>query len=86
MNVRLFHSFIYGRDYGKATSFPQGEGNTRALSSSQLVIFTRARIRSTPWKMMKGLLLVYWVPIYGMDLAIFAFFPENMIALSPGLG
>ena len=86
MNVRLFHSFIYGRDYGKATSFPQGEGNTRALSSSQLVIFTRARIRSTPWKMMKGLLLVYWVPIYGMDWAIFDFFPENMIALPPGLG
>lgn len=87
MNVRLFHSFINGRDYGKATSFLQGEGNTRAwLCSSQLVIFTRVRIRSTPWKMMKGLLLVYWVPIYGMDLAIFDFFSENMIALPPGLG
>ena len=60
MTVRLFHSFINGRDYGKATSFLQGrEGNTRALCSSQLVIFTRARIRSTPWKNMKGLLLVY---------------------------
>ena len=59
MNVRLFHSFINGRDYGKATSFLQSEGNTRALCSSQLVIFTSARIRSTPWKMMKGLLLVY---------------------------
>ena len=59
MNVRLFHSFINGRDYGKATSFLQGEGNTRALCSSQLVIFTSARIRSTPWKMMNGLLLVY---------------------------
>ena len=35
---------------------------------------------------MKGLLLVYWVPIYEMDLAIFGFFPENMIALPPGLG
>lgn len=41
MNVRLFHSFIYGTDYGKATSFPQGESNTRAFSSSRLVIFTQ---------------------------------------------
>ena len=86
MNVRLFHSFIHGTDYGKATSFPQGEGNTRAFATSRLVIFTRARIRFTAWKMMKGLLLVYRVPIYGMDLAIFDFFPENMMALSPGVG